>query len=450
MRKNEKLTKRDLARIWHPCTQMKDHEEFPPIEIKTAKGSRIHTMDGRKLIDGVSSWWCKSLGHRHPDIIRAVRRQMNRFEHVIPAGTVQKPLVKLSEKLTSFIPTLNKVFYADSGSNAVEIAVKMAIQYHSQNGNKNKNLLASFENAYHGETALALSLGDCAFYSKPYTSILHKITKLAPLPYLDGKSSPIWEKMPDKNWEQIHGQLGAIAPRLAAIIFEPIVQGAGGMKIYSKDLLLRLRKWADNNNVLLIADEIMTGFHRTGPVFASMHAKIIPDFICLSKGLTAGWGAMSAVMTSQKIYDAFYDDYKSKKAFLHSSTYSGNALCATAAVEALNIYRREAIEEKVEKEACEIRKAMETVAKKSGALRNLRGIGYLVAADIVNPKTGKAFPPKKRSGFLFYQTALKNGAFLRNLGDTIYFMPPLNSDIKTISRLAKIATKTLDETLSKL
>ncbi|HPN84704.1 MAG TPA: adenosylmethionine--8-amino-7-oxononanoate transaminase [Victivallales bacterium] len=445
MKSIKDLIKRDLAHVWHPCTQMKDHEKFPPLEISKAKGSFLFKKNGRKLIDGISSWWCKSLGHCHPEIIHAVKKQMNRFEHIIPAGTVQQPLVELSEELSSLMPSLNKVFYSDGGSAAIEIAVKMALQYHMQNGNDKKKILASLENGYHGETLLSLSLGDCHLYSTPFAAHLRKTLKISPLPYVNDSSSPIWDKMPEDKWIGIRNLLDKTAPNLAAIVLEPIVQGAGGMRIYSKDLITRIRNWSKKNGVLMIADEIMTGFHRTGPILASMHAGIVPDFVCLSKGLTAGWGAMSAVITSQEIYDAFYDEYSTSKAFLHSSTYAGNALCASAALEALKIYRRDGIQKKVETEACEIRNAIEEVANETGALRNVRSIGYLAAADIFNQKTGRSYPKERRTGFMFYQKALKNGALLRNLGDSIYFMPPLNSDLKTISQLAKIATKSLKE-----
>lgn len=437
------LIDRDLRHIWHPCTQMKDHLIYPPLPIRSAKGSYLYTFNGKKIIDAISSWWSKSLGHRHPQIEKAVKRQIRSYEHIIPAGTTQKPLVELSEKLCSFLPELRKVFYADSGSAAIEIAAKIALQYHAQSGNPQKYLFASFENGYHGETSLALSLGDCSLYSSPYSKIQIRTLKLSPLPYIEGKSSPKWETMSKKNWIAIKKILDKFSSKLAAIFFEPIVQGAGGMLIYSPDLLKKLSFWASKNNVLLVADEIMTGFHRTGPVFASMHANIIPDMICLSKGLTAGWGAMSAVILKQKIYDVFYDDYLSGKSFLHSSTYAGNAICAAAANEALNIYKKENIESYVLENEGEIANAFRRFAEESGAIANIRGIGFIQAGDIVNPDTGDPFPKEKRMGFKFYQLALKNGAFLRNLGDTIYFMPPLNTQVSVIRKLAKIATKSL-------
>jgi adenosylmethionine-8-amino-7-oxononanoate aminotransferase len=445
--KNEALKSlvlRDIAHIWHPCTQMKMHENYPPFEIERANGSYLYLPNGQRVIDGISSWWCKSLGHSHPSIGKAVKKQMRKYEHVIAAGTTQKTLVKLSEKLCSLSPSLTRVFYSDGGSSAVEIAVKMALRYYSLSGKPEKKLLAAFENGYHGETALALSLGDCGLYSAHYSSLLTDTIKISPLPYLNRVSAIEWEKMPDDKWNEIETKINPSAAKLAAIVFEPILQGAGGMKIYSMDFLRRLRKWADKNDVLLIADEIMTGFHRTGPVFACNHAGIVPDLVCLSKGLTAGWGAMSAVLTGDKIYSAFYDD-SIEKAFLHSSTYAGNALCASAALEALNLYEKEGIEEKVKNTGPLLLSLMDEISADSGALANVRGIGCVVAADIVNPQTGNSFPPERQTGFMFYQRAFRNGAFLRNLGDTIYFIPPLNTAKKTLLKLAKIAKKTLLE-----
>ncbi len=450
MRKKTNWIDRDLAHVWHPCTQMKDHENFPPIEISSAKGSYLHSSNGAQIIDGISSWWCKSLGHRHPAIARAIKRQMKFFEHIIPAGTTQRPLVELSERLCSLMPGFDKVFYSDSGSSAVEVAAKMSLQFHAQTSTPEKKLLASLQNGYHGETTLALSLGDCELYSRPFSKILHRTIKLGPLPYLDSKASPLWEKIPDEDWLKVERTLDTNKPRLAAIFFEPIVQGAAGMLVYSMNFLQRLSEWAGKNNVLLVADEIMTGFHRTGPALACMHAGIVPDIVCLSKGLSAGWGAMSAVLVKRKIFNAFYDDHPTGKAFLHSSTYAGNALCAAAAIEALKIYEEERIGEMVSERECELRGAMEKTGRSTAALRNIRGIGFIAAADIVNPKTGSPFPKDARAGFMFYQNALRGGAFLRSLGDTIYFMPPLNSAPATIRKLAKIAAKALEETVRKL
>lgn len=442
-----KLTERDLAHIWHPCSQMKDYESFPPLEIVKAEGSYLYTADGREIIDAISSWWCKSLGHSHPRILEAVKNQLTRFEHVIMANTCNRTLVELSERLSSIFPGMDKVFYADNGSTAVEIAIKMSLQYNLQTGHPEKKHFLALKNGYHGETILTLAAGDCELYSSPYAELMPKIVKIDHIPYVSGENDCQWENMSDEAWELIEEQIEQYSETLSGIIFEPVVQGAGGMKIYSPDLLKRLRKWCDKFEVHIIADEIMTGFGRTGKFMACDHAGIIPDFVCLSKGLTAGWGPMAAVLTSSNIYEAFYDDYRTGKAFMHSNTYCGYPLAAAAALEALKVYDDENTFNVVRLKSCELRKRMEDIAKSTSALINIRSIGFIAAADIVNPETGKPFPAEKRMGFKFYQNAVKLGALLRPLGDTIYFFPPLNTPDKVLDDLASIAEKALNSTL---
>jgi adenosylmethionine-8-amino-7-oxononanoate aminotransferase len=426
---------------------MKDYELFPPLQVEGARGPFIYTADGGKIIDAISSWWCKSLGHSHPRIRNAVQSQIKKFEHVIMANTCNETLVELSERLCSLMPGLDKVFYADNGSTAVEIAMKMSLQYNLQTGYPRRNKFLSLKNGYHGETILTLAAGDCGIYSKPYRSMMTSIRKITEIPYLSGSDSPGWLKMEDLQWKKTERLLDGFSGNLAAIIFEPVAQGAGGMLIYSPDFLRRLRTWSRKNGVHLIADEIMTGFGRTGKTFACEHAGIVPDFVCLSKGLTAGWGAMSAVLSSNKIYDAFYDDYMKGTSFLHSNTYSGNAIAAAAALETMKIYEDEKIVANVANRSCELRRRMEWVASETGALKNIRGVGFIVAADIVNPATGKSFPAVSRTGFSFYRNAVELGALLRPLGDTVYFLPPLSTPDKVLDDLAEIAVKALKRTL---
>ena len=442
----DNLQKRDLKHIWHPCSQMKDYELFPPLHVKAARGAFIILADGRKIIDAISSWWCKSLGHSHPRIRKAVKTQIDKFEHVIMANTCNETLVELSERLCALTPGLEKVFYADNGSTAVEVAMKMSLQYHSQSGAPGKGKFISLKNGYHGETILALAASDCGLYSTPYESMMISVPKIAEIPYLSGSDSPGWLKMDELQWKKTEKMLDRFSGKISAIIFEPVVQGAGGMLVYSPDFLRRLRLWSRKNAVHMIADEIMTGFGRTGKALACEHAGIVPDFVCLSKGLTAGWCAMSAVLCSNNIYNAFYDDYLKKTSFLHSNTYCGNAIAAAAALEALKIYEDEEVFANVAKRSCELRRRMEWVASETGALKNIRGIGFLAAADIINPDTGKSFSAARRTGFSFYKNAVALGALLRPLGDTIYFSPPFNTPDKVLDELAEIAVKALKQT----
>lgn len=442
------LQRLDLAHIWHPCAQMKDYETLPPVEVVRASGSLLYTADGRTLIDGNSSWWCKSLGHGHPKIKAAVRDQLDRFEHIIAANTCSPILTRLSVRLATLFPGLDRCFYADNGSTAVEIALKMALQYQQQTGQKQRTDLISLQNGYHGETLFTLSVGDCEIYSEAYRAWTHKIPKLFALPYVADDSDPRWHNMGDEAWNVIEQQLAPYADTLAAIIFEPIVQGAGGMLVYSPDFLRRLRKWCTDHRVMMTADEIMTGFGRTGRLFASEHAGIVPDLVCLSKGLTSGYAPMSAVLCSTKTYSAFYDDFLSRKAFLHSNTYTGYAVGAAAALAALTAYEEEKTIESVAKRGPELLKRMAWIAKETGALANVRGCGFVTGADIVDPSTGLPFDPKERRGYEFFKAAVQEGAMIRPLLDTIYFLPPLNTPDEQLDQLAEITVKAIRKAIA--
>jgi len=441
--KKNSLAERDLRHVWHPCSQMKDYEDFPMMQIASADGPYIITSDGKKLIDAISSWWCKSLGHVHPRISAAVKKQMDRYEHVIMANTCCEPLVELSEKLANLAPPLDRVFYSDNGSTAVEVAIKMSLQYHAQSGAENKTTFLSLENGYHGETILTLAAGDCELYSSPYAPLMPKIPNITGIPYVSGSDDANWQKISEEQWNTIELQLNLHCDTLSGIIFEPILQGAGGMKIYSPDFLKRLRKWSSANGVHLIADEIMTGFGRTGKMLACEHAGIVPDFVCLSKGLTGGFTPMAVTLTSTEIYNAFYDDYATGKAFMHSNTYCGYALGVAAALEAIKIYEDENIIANVAEKSCELRRRMEYVASETNALVNIRSIGYMVAADLINPVTGANFAPEARTGYQCYKKAVQLGALLRPLGDTLYFLPPLNTPDIVLDDLANIAKETI-------
>ena len=274
----------DKQHIWHPCSQMKDYEQFPSLVVKKAYGSYIELSDGRRILDAISSWWCKSLGHGHPKLKAALMKQVNQFEHVIFANTTHEAIAELSQRLGNLMPGLSKSFYAGDGSCAVEIAMKMSLHYHLLAGKPRKRKFIALKNGYHGETCGALSVSDLGLYRDPYRSMLFESTLIEPL-YVSGIDDPAWHDS-QTHWETIEPILQKQCGATTAIIVEPILQGAGGMKVYSQDFLSRLARFVKENDVHLIADEIMTGIGRTGKMLASEHAMIKPDFICLSKGLT--------------------------------------------------------------------------------------------------------------------------------------------------------------------
>lgn len=422
--------------IWHPCSQMKDYETFKPLAVVKARGSYIELKNGQKMIDAISSWWCKSLGHNHPRLKAALIEQAEQFEHVILANTTNDTIIELSTRLAQLTKNLEKVFYASDGSSAVEIAMKMSLHSRKISGKNKKTQFISLENAYHGETAGAMSVSDLGLYRDPYLPMLMPSHFIAPLPYVSGITDPLWQDC-SAYWEKMEKILEPLAESTTAILVEPIVQGAAGMQIYSQDFLRRLRDWTKTHDVHLITDEIMTGFGRTGKMLACEHADIEPDFLCLAKGLTAGWLPLSAVLTRNAIYDLFYDDYQSGKSFLHSHTHSGNALAARVALEVLKIYSEENICEEASRLGNAMLKAMQEIADNTGQLNNVRGIGAVVAADL------HCDDPKRRLGFEVYQKAVQLGALLRPIGNTIYWLPPLNMELETLMELKRITEEAI-------
>jgi adenosylmethionine-8-amino-7-oxononanoate aminotransferase len=431
------LVERSMQHIWHPCSQMKDYEGFKPLVITGSSGSYFQLEDGRKVIDAISSWWCKSLGHQHPRLKRALSAQMEKFEHVILANTTNETIVTLSEKLAALMPELNKVMYASDGSCAVEIAMKMSLHAREISGEQQRKRFIALQNGYHGETVGALSVSDLGLYRAPYQSMLFDTPLITDLPYVSGTQDALWENC-EAHWNRIVKQLQPLAETTTAVILEPIVQGAAGMKIYSRDFLRRLCEWTREHDIHLIADEIMTGIGRTGKMLACEHAAIEPDFICLSKGLTAGWLPLSAVLTRSSIYELFYDDYASGKSFLHSHTHTGNVLAASVAIEALNIMEEEKICERAVEVGRVMQAHMQDIAEQTGKLANVRGIGAMVAADLICDEPGR------RYGFEVYQEAVKLGALLRPIGNTVYWLPPLNVEWETLAELKEITMRAIE------
>ena len=439
------LIPRDLRHIWHPCSQMKDYEAFPPLEVVSAEGCYLHLKDGRKIIDAVSSWWCKSLGHGNPRLREALIKQANKFEHVVSANTTNEILVELSEKLSKLCPPLNKVFYGGDGSTAVEIALKLALHAQRAKGRPQRTKFISLENGYHGESGLALAVSDLGLYREPYASVLPEPIILRGLPYVSSSGDPLWNDC-SEMWPKIEKQLEVQADVAAALIVEPVLQGAGGMRIYSPDLLRRLREWTRKHGVYLIADEILTGFWRTGKMLAVHHADIVPDMLCLSKALTAGWLPFSAVLIHPEIHELFYADYGQGRDFLHSNTYSGNALGAAVALEALRIYSEPGFDTGVLSHSRHLTGTWAKVVADTGTFENARALGMVVAADLKVPVELR----DQRVGFQVYQEAVGRGALLRNLGNTLYWLPPLNSPPEVIDQLAHITVESVQAVRKRL
>jgi adenosylmethionine-8-amino-7-oxononanoate aminotransferase len=466
--KDGDLVARDLDVFWHPCSQMRDYQEFPPLVVTGARGARLRLDDGREILDAISSWWCKALGHGHPRLAAALRAQQEAFEHVITANTTSAPLVRLCERLLAAANGLppaswgpaavggrsrghfGKVFLADNGSTAVEIALKMALQAQAQRGEPRRTRFVALENAYHGETAATLSVGDLDLYAAPYRVLCFPVGRLSGLPYRRGPDDPMWLDA-GAEWPAIEAALNAQAESLAAIVYEPVLQAAGGMLLFSPDLLSRLRRWADAHGVYLIADEIAAGMGRLGAMLASHLAEgegrvslaALPDFAVLSKGLTAGVLPLSAVLTTDTIYGLFDADYLDGRAFLHSNTFTGNALAVAVALAVLDVFADEDVLGRVSALAPRLRGAMQAVAADRPYLRNVRGCGMVSAVD-VRDADGKPLDPRRRTGWHVYREAVGRGALLRPLGDTMYLFPPLTTTPAEIDEMAAILGQSLD------
>jgi len=417
----------DLKYIWHPCSQMKDYETLPPIVIDHAKGINLYDIDGKCYKDVVSSWWCNLLGHCNPRINEAMKHQLDTLEHVIFANFTHKPAITLCQGLMKVIPDgLCKFNFADNGSAAIEMSMKMSFQYHQQTGNQQKKRFMALTDAYHGETIGALSVGACDLYSQIYKPILMDVVRVQGpdcfrCPYGKCRDNCACECF--EHAEKTFEKYGA---ETCAILVEPLLQGSAGMKIYPPLYLTKLRELCDRYNVHLIADEIATGYGRTGKMFAFNHAGVSPDIMCLSKGLTGGYMPMSLCVTTQKIYDAFYDDYGKGKAFMHSHTYAGNPLACSAAIEVLKILKDEQIIPKAVEKARYFNKIINEKFLELPWVGEVRHIGLVNAIEIVKDKnTKEAYESKLRLGYQIYKKALQKGVLLRPLGDIIYFNPPL-------------------------
>ena len=424
---NNELVEQDFRYIWHPCSQMKDYETLPPIVVERGEGVRLFDKNGKEYIDIVSSWWCNLLGHCNPKINAAVKEQIDRLEHVIFANFTHEPAIELCVELMKIIPQgLCKFNFSDNGSAAVECALKMAFQYQYQTGKPKKQRFMCLSEGYHGETIGALSVGTMDLYAKIYRPMLMDTIRIEAPDCFRCTYGKCRDNCACECFEHAEKAFERYAEETAAVIVEPLLQGSAGMRIYPALYLKKLRELCDKYDVLLIADEIATGFGRTGKMFAFDHAGVSPDIMCISKGLTGGYMPMAITVTTQAIYDAFYADYSEGKAFMHSHTYSGNPLGCACALAVQRIFREENILEKAQKRAVYLNNRLNERLggfKHTGEIRN---IGLINAIELVkNPRTKESFPSADRTGYQIYKKALERGLLLRPLGDVLYFNPPL-------------------------
>jgi adenosylmethionine-8-amino-7-oxononanoate aminotransferase len=435
---NADWQRRDLQVLWHPCSQMKDHEDvFPMIPIRRGEGVWLEDFDGNRYIDAISSWWVNLFGHAHPHINRRLREQAETLEHVILAGLTHPAATQLAEQLVALTPPgLDRVFYADSGSAAVEIALKMSF-HHWKNLGRTRTRFACLSGSYHGETLGALAVSDVGLYRDTYAPLLLEPIVVPSPDAFERAPGASWREHAEARFADMERMLAEHHEDLCAVIVEPLVQCAGGMRMYDPVYLKKLREACDRYEVHLIADEIAVGFGRTGTLFACEQAGITPDLMCLSKGLTGGYLPLSAVLTRETIYQSFYDDYATFRAFLHSHSYTGNALCCAAALAVLELFAGHDVLGENRRKAARMREAVEPLNDHPN-VAEIRQTGMILAMEMVDDH-GRAYPLEERRGIRVYRHALEHQALLRPLGNVVYFMPPYVISDEEIDHLGRVA-----------
>ncbi|TDR80323.1 adenosylmethionine--8-amino-7-oxononanoate transaminase [Paludibacterium purpuratum] len=431
---NQDWLSRSTQAVWHPCTQMKRHERFPLVPIASAQGAWLTDFDGKRYLDAVSSWWVNLLGHGHPRIKQAIRDQLDTLEHVMLAGFTHRPVIELSERLTA-LTGLGHAFYGSDGASATEIALKMSFHYWKNNGQAEKCRFISLENSYHGETVGALAVTDVPLFSATYAPLLQKALRV---PTPDARLAAPGESASDvarRAAQALENVLAKRAGEVAALILEPLVQGAAGMAMYHPDYLREARRLCDRYRVHLIADEIAVGFGRTGTLFACEQAGIRPDFLCLSKGITGGFLPLSCVLTSDEVYRAFYSD-DVRDGFLHSHSYTGNPLACSAALAVLDTLQEEDILAQNRDKAARFSHLLAPLAARDD-VRHFRQQGMIWAFDVESPRGDFAQA--------FFAAMLERGCLVRPIGTSVYFMPPYCLQDDEMQQLADATQQTLDQ-----
>ncbi len=439
MSANTSLLARSLAAVWHPCTQMKHHEQLPLIPIARGEGAWLVDMDGRRYLDGISSWWVNLFGHANPRIGGALKAQLDTLEHVMLAGFTHAPVVELSERLAALTGhALGHAFYASDGASATEIALKMSAHYWRNHGQPGKNRFVSLAGSYHGETVGALAVTDVAIFRDAYAPLVRS-GSCVPSP--DARQAAPGETAADvarRAAAALEAHLAEHAHHTAALIVEPLVQCASGMVMYDPEYLRLARQLCDRYRVHLVADEIAVGCGRSGSFFACQQAGIWPDFLLLSKGISGGYLPLSIVLTTDDVFAAFYDD-DTARGFLHSHSYTGNPLACRAALATLDIFEQDGVIAANRATAARLGEAFTAAVGSHPAVRHLRQQGMMLAFDVAGAPAGFA----RR----FFAEALDRELLLRPIGNTVYTMPPYIVSDAEIAHLASQTAAALEASL---
>ena len=434
------LLQKDLTYNWHPYTQMSIQQVNPPLLIEKARGIKLYDASGQWYYDTISSWWCNIHGHLHPKIVNAIKQQLNTLDHTLFAGITHKTAIDLSERLVQLAPDgLQRVFYSDNGSTAVEVALKMSLQYWRNSGQPEKSKFVSFDRAYHGDTAGCMSVSGESAFTSAFTPLMFTGYKV-PSPYC--YRCPMGQKKNECATECVsllEDVLREHADAIAAVILEPLILCAGGMLIYPAAYLTEAARLSKKYNVHLILDEVAVGFGRTGTMFACEQAGVCPDFLCLSKGLTSGMLPLAATLTTQDIFNAFLGPSGSEKTFYHGHTFTANPIGCSAALASLNIFAEEGTLSHVQDISQELRKGID-MFKDHPLIGDIRTIGTVAALELVkNKKTKEPLPGHDNVIRKIYSRGLENNVMLRPMGNVIYLFLPL---ITTLEELRDILSKT--------
>jgi adenosylmethionine-8-amino-7-oxononanoate aminotransferase len=419
----------DKRRVWHPYTEMGRYRDaVDPLVIVRAEGSRLFDADGRGYLDGNASWWTCLLGHGHPRLREALRRQSERLCHTALAGIAHEGAAELAEALCAAAPRgLEHVFFSDDGSTAVEVAMKLALQFWSQNGRPRRTRFVALEDAFHGETLGATALGGVEVFRRPFAGVLPDAVRVPPP--RDPATAP-------RAFEALARAVEEHAETLAAVVVEPVVQGAAGMRIYDPAFLRAARELCDRFDVLLVFDEVFTGYGRTGPMWAGEHAGVAPDLLCTAKGFTGGLLPMAATLASDRVFQGFLGD--PERAFYYGHTFCGNPLGAAVALEVLRIYDEERILERAKPRADRIARAFGEMATLPG-VGSTRSLGMIGALDLAGEAGYLG-----RAGWRVYDEARRRGAYLRPLGDVVYVTPSLTIPDDDLDALLAIVRESVE------
>jgi len=443
---HEKLKQLDHTYLWHPFTQMRDWMEEEPCIISRADGNFLIDVQGRKYLDGVSSLWCNVHGHRKKELDDALRAQIERISHSTFLGLSHVPGIQLAEKLVGIAPKgLQRVFYSDSGATAVEIAMKMAVQYWQLKGENKRTQIASLAESYHGDTVGSMSMGYSETFHRFYKSLLFPVLRITP-PHVFRYHQRMSETDAlNAAIKQAEDQLTANQDTLAALVMEPLMQGAAGMWSHPVGYLQALTDICRRNRILFILDEVATGFGRTGKMFACEHAGVTPDILCLAKGITGGYLPLAATLTTEEIFSAYLGEYKEFKTFFHGHTYTGNPLGCAVALANLEVFAKENTIENMQPRSAYLHKRLNEEFLRLPHVSDVRQWGYMIGIELAQDKNGrKSYAPEQRIGYKVILEARKRSVMIRPLGDVVILMPPLSATDAELTSLLDVVYDCID------